>query len=316
MNSKLLRLLAGGVGALVCSSLIHAQVLSEEAMMIKASELTKLTTALESAVRYEQAQSATLGDAELLDFATSNDPDLLGRFAGLKVRVSRSSDPHAAVLVCSEDGTQALFEDVGCTAAMDRHAWKETPAAQCEFVLDISSLCTMSRAMVAQKALALKSSAAPFNTPLIEVADAVWTREVNKETKKPVTALSRSVSGDRLVLWMQIKGSERALDQLVEQGKLPIRHKWFRDSIVGSEARGVETPIDEIEIPAAKRGIVSKLRNEVRSTGHFSWRTWSYKEKPGRGTWKVRVVYADNTPVFCGAPVSGNQPCEYKIEVR
>ena len=298
-------------GALfVFSSAIGAQDFSEEAMMIKASELTKLTTAVESAVRYEQERSVNLVELELLKFATSNDPALLDRFADLKVRVSKSNDLHAAVLICTSDGSKALLEDAGCTAAMDRQAWREIPEAGCEFKLDLTSLCTVSQAVAAPI-----SPSKELKSPLIEIADTVWTQDVNKETRQPVAAISRANPGSRLVLWMKIKGSEAALNQLASQGKLPIRHKWYRDSIMGSEAEGVKTPTDEIEIPAAKRGVIDKLRNEAKAMGFFTWRTWSFKEKANRGTWKVRVVYADNTPVLCGS-ASGPQACEYKIEVR
>ena len=295
---------------LAFSSAICAQDFSEEAMMIKASELTKLTTAVESAVRYEQDQSANLGESELLKFATSNDPALLDRFADLKVRVSRSNDLHAAVLICTGDGSKAILEDAGCTAAMDRHAWREIPEAECEFKLDITSLCAISQAVATRS-----SPSKELKTPLIEIADVAWAQDVNKETRQPVAPIYKTTTGNRLVLWMKIKGSEAALNQLASQGKLPIRHKWYRDSIMGSEAEGVKTPTDEVEIPAAKRGVIDKLRDETRAMGYFTWRTWSSKEKTNRGTWKVRVVYADNTPVLCGS-ASGAQPCEYKIEVR
>ena len=295
---------------LVFSSLVCAQDFSEDAMMIKASELTKLSIAVESAVSNEQEQSANLGESDLLKFATSNDPVLLGRFADLKVRVSRSSDFHAAVLICTSDGSKALLEDAGCTAAMDRHAWRDIPEAGCEFKLDLTSLCA-----AFQDVDALTSQSKELNTPLIEIADVVWTRDVNQETKQPVAAMSRANAGNRLVLWMKIKGSEAALNQLASQGKLPIRHKWYRDSIMGSGAEGVKTPTDEIEIPAAKRGVIDKLRSEARAMGFFTWRTWSFKDKTYRGTWKVRVVYADNTPVLCSSD-SGPHACEYRIEVR
>lgn len=298
-------------GAMLAFSLaVCAQEFSEEAMMIKASELTKLTTAVESAVRYEQDQSANLGDSELLKFATSNDPVLLKRFAGLKVRVSKSNDLDAAILICTGDGSKALLEDAGCTAAMDRHAWREVPEAGCEFKLNLTSLCTVSQAVATPI-----SPSKELKTSLIEIADAIWTQDVNEETRQPVAAISKATPGNRLALWMKIRGSEAALNQLASQGKLPIRHKWYRDSIMGSEAEGVKTLTDEIEIPAAKHGVIDKLRNETRAMGFFTWRTWSSKEKTNRGTWKVRVVYADNTPVLCGN-ASGAQPCEYKIEVR
>jgi len=357
----------------------------EEAMMIKAAELTKLSTAVEASVRYEAAQSAGLDDAALLKFASRDDAELLKRFAGLTLRVARA-DRHAAVLVCSADGRHALLEDAGCTLAMDRHAWREADSA-CEFRLDLSSLCAVRETPPLPKALPadaaapapaaapqpraapkaaakpspvampvvapappaaapvpesvspaaavdampMATEAAPMAVaveppepvvmarsqpvPLIEVAGVAWAREINRDSKRPVATISQAAPGQRLVLWMAVQGSDAALNQLAASGKLPLRHKWFRETISGIRPEGVALPVDEIEIPVARAGLVAKLRQEVRSLGHFNWRTWSFKEKPGRGNWRVTLFYSDNTPVLCSTP-EGHQPCEYAIEVR
>lgn len=94
----------------------------------------------------------------------------------------------------------------------------------------------------------------------------------------------------RLVFWMHVKGTQEALSKLAYEGKLPLRHRWFRGTITGFHAEGIATPTDEIEIPAAKRGVMDKLSNEVRTLGYFNWRTWSSKEKLARGHWRVRVA--------------------------
>lgn len=358
----------------------------EDAMMVKAAELTKLSTAVEASVRYEAAQSAGLDDAALLKFASRDDAELLKRFADLTLRVARA-DRHAAVLVCSADGQRALLEDAGCTLAMDRHAWREADSA-CEFRLDLGTLCgvretqplpkaapvaaTAPPAAAAQPKAASKPAPAPMPVvtpapvlaappaaapapesvppeaavdampmaaepapmavaaeppepvvamarpqpvPLIEVAGVAWAREINRDSKQPVATISQAAPGQRLVLWMAVQGSDAALNQLAASGKLPLRHKWFRETISGIRPEGVALPVDEIEIPVARAGLVAKLRQEVRSLGHFNWRTWSFKEKPGRGNWRVTLFYSDNTPVLCSTP-EGHQPCEYAIEVR
>lgn len=147
MDKRLRFSFASLLVALAVSFSAHAEdAFSEEAMMIKASELTKLSTAVESAVRYERERSAGLGGRALLKFATEHDPELLSRFSGFEVRVS-TKNSHATVLICTADGRRAILEDAGCTAPMDRHAWREGAETPCEFRLNVSALCAALRVM-------------------------------------------------------------------------------------------------------------------------------------------------------------------------
>jgi hypothetical protein len=107
-------------------------------MYIKASALTKLSAAVESAVRYKNPPS-DLGNQELLVFATRHDPALLENFRGYEVRVLRR-ERHSVVLVCDATGTRALLEDAGCTGPMDRARWRERPES-CEFSVDPDTAC-------------------------------------------------------------------------------------------------------------------------------------------------------------------------------
>jgi hypothetical protein len=109
-----------------------------EEMYVKASALTKLSAAVESAVRYKNPPSG-LGDGELLDFATRHDPVLLENFKGYKIRVLRR-ERHSVVLVCDPAKDRALLEDAGCTGPMDRARWKEQPES-CEFSIDPQMVC-------------------------------------------------------------------------------------------------------------------------------------------------------------------------------
>lgn len=289
--------------------------ITEESMMIKASELTKLSTAVESAVLYEKDRSSGLESAELLKFATEHDPELLSRFSTYEVRVS-TKEEHAALLVCTGDGRRALLEDAGCTAPLDRQAWQEAPDAPCEFKLDLAALCSVRLAM--PKPAVMEMALAPMPAPasqLIEIEKAAWTVDVNKDSKQPTSELSKATVGSSLTLWTKLKGTQAALSKLALEGKLPIRHKWFRGTITGYHAAGVTKPTDEIEVPAASQEVMDKLNDEVRAMGYFTWRTWSTKGNIVRGLWRVRIVYADNTPVWCGAE-SSRKPCEYEIEVR
>jgi len=121
-----------------CSSTLFAQAPSEEEMLIKASALTKLAKAAESAGRHKNPP-ADLTEQEFLAFATSHDPSLLEPFSGYRLRALRK-DRRAVVLVCSADGAIRLLEDAGCTAALDRHHWRG-PNFPCEFSIDVAEVC-------------------------------------------------------------------------------------------------------------------------------------------------------------------------------
>lgn len=150
---------------------------------------------------------------------------------------------------------------------------------------------------------------------VVKIAEAAWVGDVDRESRQPTVRLEQGRARQRLGLWMEVQGSSAAMDKLAAEGKLPIRHKWFRETIARVEAEGVTQMTDQIDIPVAERSLLPKLRHELQSRGHFDWRTWSYKDNTRPGTWRVRVVYADNSPVLCGDGGS-RRACEYSIEVR
>lgn len=117
-----------------------AQVRSETKINELGSALTKLSSSVESTVRYK-GMGADLPDDKLLILSTKHDPGLLEPFQGYTLRVLRQNG-HTAVLVCTEDGLAALLEDAGCTARMDQHRWRDRPVPPCEFTLDLDKVCT------------------------------------------------------------------------------------------------------------------------------------------------------------------------------
>jgi len=117
-----------------------SQAWSEKEMNELGSALTKLSSSVESTVRYK-GMGADLPDDKLLILSTKHDPGLLEPFQGYTLRVLRQNG-HTAVLVCTEDGLAALLEDAGCTARMDQHRWKARPVPPCEFTLDLDRVCT------------------------------------------------------------------------------------------------------------------------------------------------------------------------------
>lgn len=132
-------MIAIGLWLVLLAGCAHTAQLDEEQMYGLASALTKLSASLESAVGFKDPP-AGLSDAELIVFATQHDPTLRARFDGYTLRILRR-DPHAAVLVCTSDGQRALLEDAGCSAAMEKHRWKDAPPSSCEFTVDLAAVC-------------------------------------------------------------------------------------------------------------------------------------------------------------------------------
>jgi hypothetical protein len=123
-----------------CSHLAIGQTNSEEAMMTMAAALTKVSASTEANLLYGSPTEA-LSDEEFLTQSVAHDPGLLTPFSGYRIAAKRTNG-HTVILVCTKEGEEALLEDVGCTAAMDRHAWKDNNKSRCEFVLDVSSFCS------------------------------------------------------------------------------------------------------------------------------------------------------------------------------
>lgn len=113
-----------------CSGCTFCIAGDQEDMFTLASALTKLTTAVESKVRFENAP-VDLKDKGLLQLATQHDPGLLEPFAEYLLKAV-SQNSHAVVLVCTNDGMKALLEDAGCTSRMDMHWWRDQPDRPCE----------------------------------------------------------------------------------------------------------------------------------------------------------------------------------------
>ena len=108
-------------------------------MYAKASALTKLSAAVEATVLYKDP-SSELTDNELLRLSTAGDSTLFQEFNSFSLRVHKASNA-VIVLVCNLDGTVALLEDASCTAKLDRHHWRDSASAQCEFTLNAAETC-------------------------------------------------------------------------------------------------------------------------------------------------------------------------------
>lgn len=145
------------------------------------------------------------------------------------------------------------------------------------------------------------------------IIKSVWSTGVgdDKNTTDELVDIASDV--ERIYFWTLVQGSNSAFEILKTQGKLPIRHKWYRYRGVTPTSEGSQIPTDAISLQIGKVDIINKLRLELNNLGHFKWRTWSMKQNINPGLWVVRVVYADGSSVYCedlGAP------CEYRILVK
>lgn len=123
---------------LIISGCAAKSNVEQERMFTLASALTKLSPAVEATVRYENPDK-NLSDEELLEFSTKHDKSLRTPFSEYKVKIL-NENRHTIVLICTQNGTQALLEDAGCTAAMDKHHWQIEEGKPCSFTLS-SEIC-------------------------------------------------------------------------------------------------------------------------------------------------------------------------------
>jgi hypothetical protein len=72
-----------------------------------------------------------------LRMSTRHDPSLLEQFANYVLK-TQYQDPYAVVLLCTQDGKQAIMEDAGCSARLDRQVTGDAP---CEFTLRVAPEC-------------------------------------------------------------------------------------------------------------------------------------------------------------------------------
>lgn len=123
---------------LIISGCATKYTVEQEKVFTLASALTKLSSTVEATVRYENPDK-NLSDEELLKFSTKDDSSLREPFSDYKVKIL-NENRHAIVLICTQDETKALLEDVACTGEMDKHHWQLEEGKPCSFTLS-TSIC-------------------------------------------------------------------------------------------------------------------------------------------------------------------------------
>jgi hypothetical protein len=74
----------------------------------------------------------------ILRSATRHDSRLLAPEFAPYIFKTQYQNPYAVLLLCTKDGKQAIMEDAGCSARLDRQV---TDAAPCEFTLIVKHGC-------------------------------------------------------------------------------------------------------------------------------------------------------------------------------
>lgn len=122
-----------------CAMLPSGSKVSEAEMMTAAAALTKVSAATEANLRYGSS-TEMLSDADFLAQSVAHDPGLLLPLSAYQIKSMRT-DVYSAILLCTQDGAKALLEDAGCTAALDRHRWRDDPGSSCAFTVELKRLC-------------------------------------------------------------------------------------------------------------------------------------------------------------------------------
>lgn len=122
-------LLLGGCGS---------ATVKQEDPAVLAKSLQRLSAAMESYLLYEHRPPGASQEV-LLSEGTRGEPGLLKEFDGYKLVLAREQ-PRSMILVCTQDGKQALMEDLGCTVKIDRKLGEQS-SAPCEFTLEIKEVC-------------------------------------------------------------------------------------------------------------------------------------------------------------------------------
>lgn len=148
---------------------------------------------------------------------------------------------------------------------------------------------------------------------LLEVESYVWTNAVDRTTRTFDKKASVPIRGTKAYLWMQLKGSQALFSRLKssEDGRLPIRHLWYR-YFSDRVAADLDVAVD---LNIGTKDDLKRISYELDALGFFRWRVWSGKEHLSPGLWRVDLVYEDDSAVVCEEAGDG-KPCSFLLEVK
>lgn len=132
------RLLIGLIALLLCacSTPVDSAPSAKERGRLS-TQMVNLSAAVD-AYFADLSQAPTDSDAAILQMATRHDKRLLApEFEPYMLKV-QYQNPYAVLLLCSKDGIQAIMEDAGCSARLDRQVMDRAP---CKFTLRVKQGC-------------------------------------------------------------------------------------------------------------------------------------------------------------------------------
>lgn len=136
MKYRTLMVLAAALLLSACSTSVDSAPSAKERGRLS-TQMVNLSSAVD-AYFADLSQAPTDSDAVILQNATRHDKRLLAREFELYVLKVQYQNPYAVLLLCSKDGKQAIMEDAGCSARLDRQVMHPAP---CEFTLRVKQGC-------------------------------------------------------------------------------------------------------------------------------------------------------------------------------
>jgi len=130
--------------ALVAVSLLiaacqHSGADEQEELQKALGAMRNLSKTMEACYNFENPP-AHLQGRELLEYCTRHNPGLREFYENFTVKF-RFDQGYAVVLVCSQDGSRWLMEDLSCTGVMDSPPIDNEPERLCAFSLDAGGVC-------------------------------------------------------------------------------------------------------------------------------------------------------------------------------
>lgn len=149
---------------------------------------------------------------------------------------------------------------------------------------------------------------APFYT----VVDWSISTEV-KEDRCPGRDITSPVArGTKVFVWIRSAGNKAALDYIIKNYTLPLKHAWQHQTGDRWRVREVVT-VSGCSITDKD---ISGLNLELKNREFFDWRTWSCKEDLTPGRWRVTIIDRFGAEVKCIGGKSEFKPCFIEFDIE
>jgi len=146
--------------------------------------------------------------------------------------------------------------------------------------------------------LTLSPAAVGQDKGQLYVKDFAWTNRVTADRTIDLE-FTEVAPISPITLWTRIVGSQKALDILRAENRLPIWHQWYVSCGAEVDFLSASQPIAEVDLQIEGSSVLDKLETEVQMRNFFDWRTWSQKENVNGCRYTVRIVDNRADPIYC-----------------